>query len=369
MWASIKGMKDPCGKDPGWAYVLACYGKYLMNGANCINKEDARAGTIRGYFESVNNLFTARKFPPPVVFNDPSNDAVTVLKNLSAEEDVANRRGPITKAMYTEVVRLGQSEAVGTELWLLAKIASLAKVVGPRASEFAQSTQSRVDVHRYPSGKKVVKAWIRKDWLFYDKAGKKVRTFNKKTRSRIAKVRITWRIQKNRRNGQSITVVRDWDNPEVCPVLAAFDIYMNSIRIGQKDTLPMLAFIGKDGKMKYLTTNKIAEILRKVARTVHADLDEKEIKRFSAHSFRVWACVLLSEAGALPDFICKRLRWESESYKLYLRDTDQINEEHRDKLKQSSAAIMAMLAGNMDTSLVPTEVPEDTDMGEYVDLE
>ena len=105
-----------------------------------------------------------------------------------------------------------------------------------------------------------------------------------------------------------------------------------------------------------------------MARTVHDDLDEKEYKRFSVHSFRVWACVLLSEAGALPDFICKRLRWESESYKLYLRDTDQINEEQRDRLKKSSATVTSMLAENMDTSLIPSEVPEDLTMGDYADI-
>ena len=340
-----------------------------MNGANCINKETTRSATIRGYFNSVNNLFLARNFPLPIAFDDPSNEATTVWKNLSLEEDIANRRSPITQEMYVELISQANKEDVGSEPWLLSKVASVAKIVGPRTGEYAQNTQHKVEVHEYPSGKKVVKAWTRQDFAFIDKSGKKIKTFNGNTRKRVAKVIITWRIQKNRRNGQSVTIVRDWSNEEVCPVLAALDIYMHSISIGQDAKLPMIATLDKSNKFKYLTSNKTASILRQAARKVHPDLTENEYKKFSAHSFRVWACVLLSEAGAAPDFICKRLRWEGDSYKLYLRDTSQINEQHRDHLQKESQAVMAMLADNLDESLVPTVVPLDDNMGTYADIE
>ena len=105
-----------------------------------------------------------------------------------------------------------------------------------------------------------------------------------------------------------------------------------------------------------------------MARKVHPDLTEKKYLQFSAHSFRVWACILLSEAGANPDFICKSLHWESDSYNLYLGDTEQINEEHRDCLKKASVVVMTMLAGNLDGSLLPIEVPEEANMGVYVKI-
>ena len=37
-WCIIKSILDPCGPDLGWQRVIAIYGKYIMNGANCINK-------------------------------------------------------------------------------------------------------------------------------------------------------------------------------------------------------------------------------------------------------------------------------------------------------------------------------------------
>ena len=41
---------DPCSDQLGWDHVLAIYGKYVMSGANCTNKEETRSATIKGYF-------------------------------------------------------------------------------------------------------------------------------------------------------------------------------------------------------------------------------------------------------------------------------------------------------------------------------
>lgn len=143
---------------------------------------------------------------------------------------------------------------------------------------------------------------------------------------------------------------------------------MNSISIGQAQDLPMVATTDKEGKIKYLTAPRIAVLIRKAARKVHPDMSASEINKFSAHSLRVWACVLLSEAGKLPDFIKNRLRWLGESYRTYLRDTTAINEQHRAALEKASAAVMKLLASNLDDSLEPESVPEDTAMGVYNDI-
>ena len=202
------------------------------------------------------------------------------------------------------------------------------------------------------------------------KKGKKIKPFDidANTHKIVGRVRIRWRIQKNRRNGQTVTVVRDFKNNETCAVLAALEIYLHSIRIGQPDDAPMVA-TRPDGKLKYLASNRIATMLRKSAKKIHPDLTKEEINKFSCHSFRVWACVLLSEAGASPDFIKDRLRWLGDSYRIYLRDTLAINEQHREKLQQATRAVMALLGENLDESLVPTLVPEDDSMGEYHDIE
>jgi hypothetical protein len=88
----------------------------------------------------------------------------------------------------------------------------------------------------------------------------------------------------------------------------------------------------KQGKTLYLTGNKIAELLRAAVRAIRPDTTKEELKRYSAHSLRVWACVLLDEAGKSPEYIKKRLRWLGDSFQMYLRDTSIIQHQHVDAL-------------------------------------
>ncbi len=48
---------------------------------------------------------------------------------------------------------------------------ALARVSGFQVGEYAQTTQNKVDEHKYASGNKVVKAFISSDWKFYDVKG------------------------------------------------------------------------------------------------------------------------------------------------------------------------------------------------------
>jgi hypothetical protein len=65
----------------------------------------------------------------------------------------------------------------------------------------------------------------------------------------------------------------------------------------------MGVFVNKHGIVKYLTGSKISEVLQSVTKACHPDLTRDEKMRFSSHSGRVWAIVILDEAGLLPDFI------------------------------------------------------------------
>ena len=369
-WSQVMNMPDPCGPDLGYQRVLAIYGKYVIHGANCTNKEFTRSKTLEGYFKAVNFLFEKRGFPAPVEFDNPQNVATMILNNLTSEEDVARRRSSITTPMYAEIIAQGERAEAGSKPWLLAKLASISKVVGPRACEYAQKTQQRIEVHRYPSGRKeVTKAWTRLDFLFLGKRDLRLDPLKKEwTRKRVVKVVITWRIQKNRQNGQKLTVVRDLQHPALCPVLAALDLYNHSHDIGQKDEEPMFALVDARGRKKYWTAGRVAICLQAVAKKVHPDLPQEDIKKFTCHSFRVWACALLSEAGKSSDFIKDRLRWLGDSYRMYLRDTSAINQQHNDALDPASKEVMAALAGNDSDELRPEEISQDESMGSYEDI-
>ena len=126
----------------------------------------------------------------------------------------------------------------------------------------------------------------------------------------------------------------------------------------------MGVFVNKFGITRYLTGNKIQEVLQSIARSVHPDLTKDEIKHFSSHlGSRVWALVLLDEAGMSPAFMTSRLCWMGDSYKLYLCDTSLLQQKHATALSKESDEVMQLLGNNHD--ILPDIIPADNEMGEY----
>ena len=63
----------------------------------------------------------------------------------------------------------------------------------------------------------------------------------------LKNVKVTFRIQKNRENGQSITLKTDNKHPEICPVRAVYRILQRAKRLGQDDDQPLGVFINHHG--------------------------------------------------------------------------------------------------------------------------
>jgi hypothetical protein len=239
---------------------------------------------------------------------------------------------------------------------------TLGRVAGFRVAEYAQTTQNKIDAYEYASGNKVTKAFVSSDWKFYDEKGCLMTAFDGLS-DLPKKMKLTFRIQKNRQNGQSITFVADNKHPQICPVRAAHRIYLRAKRLGKLDDQPMGIFVNHQGIVKYLTANKITEVLQSVAKTCHPNLSRDEIMRFSSHSIRVWAVVLLDEAGMNPDFIKSRLRWMSDLYRSYLQDTAVLQTKHILALERASNDFIMLFGKNCVT--LPNTVPEDNTMGLY----
>ena len=77
----------------------------------------------------------------------------------------------------------------------------------------------------------------------------------------LKELKMIFRIQKNRQNGQAITLVAGNDHNEIFPVRAAHRIYLRTKKLGQLDSEPMGVFVNKFGIKKYLTGGKIAKVL------------------------------------------------------------------------------------------------------------
>ena len=137
----------------------------------------------------MNNLFLLRKFPAPVNFDDKQKMATLIVHNLERKEDIVTQRNPTTIEMFAEIIKHGNAPNASQESKLLVSVAKLAKVLGPRSSKYAQKTISEVDYHEYSSVKLVIKAWIIKYYTLYDNKNHVIKTFNSKTKDRVAKGR------------------------------------------------------------------------------------------------------------------------------------------------------------------------------------
>ena len=99
-------------------------------------------------------------------------------------------------------------------------------------------------------------------------------------------------------------------------------------------------------------------------------MTKEELKRYSAHSLRVWAWVLLDEAGKSPEYIKKRLRWLEDSFQMYLRDTSIIQHQHVKALRAASQEVLYLIAAlpaDVIALSTLTDGTTDPDMSEYAD--
>jgi hypothetical protein len=151
---------------------------------------------------------------------------------------------------------------------------------------------------------------------------------------------------------------------------------MRAHRLAQPDDMPVACYRTKKAPLLFITGSRIATLLCKAVKKVRPFTSADDLKKYSAHSLRVWACVLLDEVGMSPSFIQKRLRWLGDSFKMYLHDTKAIQDKHLAALQSASANVMALirtppddvvhLPATMSDLNVPSCVVEDDQMGSYI---
>ena len=329
---------------------------------------------MREYLDAVNEMFEYRGYDAPIDFSLKHEPPALFYENVKTWEEEPNRRTHMTPEFLAEFIRRAALESKTSKglsfVEAMLDFALLGRFTGIRLAEYGQKTQFKVDYHELPNGKaRIMKAFCREDFVFVDKQGRRVADPSHNA-WKIHAVRIRWRVQKNRRNGQVIEFVRDAEHPDLCAVMAALRIYHRSERLGQTKTEPMGVYHERK-RMRYITGDKIAKLFKDIARTVYPDISPSELSKFSAHIIRVTACVLLQIADKPQHFIQTRLRWEGESYKLYLRNTSVLAHRHLEANAGSNAAIAAYrLPASLLTAPTEASTPQVpvAEHGTYVEI-
>jgi hypothetical protein len=147
--------------------------------------------------------------------------------------------------------------------------------------------------------------------------------------------------------------------------------------LAQLDDMPVACYRTKKAPLLFITGSRIATLPCKAVKKVRPSTLADDLKKYSAHSLRVWACVLLDEAGMSPSFIQKHLHLLGDLFKMYLRDTKAIQDKHLAALQSASSDVMALirtppdkvvcLTETMSDLNVPSNIVEDDQIGVYID--
>ncbi len=156
---------------------------------------------------------------------------------------------------------------------------TLSRFIGPCISEYAQTTQDKVDYHVYPSGTRVIKVFTANVYVFYDKSGHVLKKINDSTFDTAISVQITWRIQKNRQNGQKIKLSADTKNPAICPVRGALRMVMRASRLGKTNDMLVACYKTKKAPLLYIAGSRIATLLREAVKKVRPSISADNLKK------------------------------------------------------------------------------------------
>jgi hypothetical protein len=214
---------------------------------------------------AVNTLFKLRGFAPPADLSEPSNMTSILINNMLSKEDIARQRAPLDNEIFAESRRsIASSKNCDSANNLLFDFVSLGRYIGPRLREYAQTTQDKVDYHTYPSVTTVIKAFVASNFIFYD--GKKhiVKILDEDSFQQVGLVKITWRIQKNRQNGQAITLAAEVSRPKICPVRSAMHLVLRARQLNQPDDMPLGVYRTKKVNQFILLATRLPSYFEKL---------------------------------------------------------------------------------------------------------
>ena len=88
----------------------------------------------------------------------PKQHGGVIITNHAREEDIAIQQYPLNSENLAKLGTMAaSSSSVDAKQNLLFNITFLGRFIGPRVSEYDQTSPNKVDYHTYPSGTKVIR--------------------------------------------------------------------------------------------------------------------------------------------------------------------------------------------------------------------
>ena len=324
--------------------IMACYTAYLATGETLLCRT-IKANTIKKYLDAAAELSLPAKLLNPCldIRGDLSIHIKEIIREIKRWEKIPNRREPVTKQMVEYIINKGldsKKENPDNIYLALGNWLVLGEQTGFRRKEWAQDMtylKKYKGIERNIDGSSA--AFIMNDLEFRMKNNKRLNNKYVKQTNKATMINIKWRFQKNNDNGQVISYVEDPTNKIHCAVEASKTIYKRAIKLKIEKDMPIAVYTEvKNGKKKicYIDDVHIKSLLQEAAKEVYKISKKDDLAKFSAHSIRVGACVLLHAQNISTEDIKFRLRWRSDSFRMYLRNIVQLAERHKDAIANAA---------------------------------
>ena len=322
----------------GAQLALGMYTIHLFTGHTLFYKR-IRADTIREYVKAAASFVTLFGVHVHDLRKDnPTNQQLgsvlsPIFKIIDKYEKMKNRREPFTPLMHDEAIR--RAKACGCGDCLTCAMADWYTVglgAGVRKSEWCQDIGNRSD----PANPKLnifgeTAAFCLDDIRIETIDNRRYRgaACLKCPVDLVPKAWVCFRTQKNGNHGEERLFAPNTDNQDRSFVHALYRILLRFVRLRGPDdlTTPLAIYFDPEtNDVSLITPDQTVPHMRELAATVY-NLDpnkksDKEIlSRWSSHSLRVGACVLLHALGFTAEQIKWLLRWKSDTFLDYLRNT------------------------------------------------
>lgn len=332
-------------------FQMAMYAVHLATGHNLVDRM-LKADTISSYLYSVAHLLQKfcktdpRKDAPTDDKHSPHiNDIIKEIKRCE-QHKFDNKRNPYTPGLHRKILErlVREKPHDDSVVESLADWFALGLNAGFRNGEWAQdNTHTLENPMRSDWGKP--KAFTLEDIKFRGK------NFEMLTLAqayelpyhKIGKACVRFTDQKNQNNGEERWFTPNTKSTDLCAVRALHRIFKRFIRLkGWSDlTVPLAIYLPAKGAVpKAIQSRNIEAVMQTAAKELY-NLNEKlathqhEMKRFSSHSLRVGACVILHANGFSGPQIKFLLRWKSDAFMEYLRNVGLLQEKQADAIAYS----------------------------------
>jgi len=324
-------------------YVSACYAESLVRG-NTIKQQDISLNTIFHYLKDAGiHKRPHPLYPSRLPTYPPLLDSV--LLEYKRWQSVPNRRHPVTISMLNSLYQTQKSLHQDSYLSALFDWLVVGMQTGQRKSEWCQDLPNFKKTQKVAlSVQSTPLAFIADDFVLSSKPIPSSSNISSDhPPPHFNYLTITWRFQKNGQNGQAVSFSHDYANPHLSVVAAAERILLRAQRLHQPHHLPLAVYAQpKQTTPSYIFHTQVQSSLRAIAKKVYKLTDPSHIQKYSCHSIRVGACVLLHSAGADTLTIKFRLRWRSDSFMEYLRNTPRLASLHTQIISSKNTDVLCL---------------------------